>query len=91
MKTGKEVAAELENWANGASKKDVAELVEHLTQRTHRTIQQRLMGVVVSLVEAWAEAYDAKRFDARNEATCKLAKRFCDGSGDKYDRQLPYI
>lgn len=89
--TGKEAAESLENWANSASREAVAEFVEHITRRTHRTIQQRLMGVIVGCVEAWAEAFDSKRFDARNEATCKLAKRFCEGSGDKYDRQLPYI
>jgi hypothetical protein len=89
--TGAEMALAFENWANGASKEERAKFVEHLTSRTHRTIQQRCMTVFVGCIEAWAECLDSKRFDPRNEATCKLAKKFCEGSGDKYDRQLPYI
>lgn len=86
---GAEMAQILDEFANKADAGEVAQFVEQLTNRTHRTLQQRIMALFVRAIEAWAE--DKGGHDARNEATVKLAKRMIDASGDKYDRYLPLI
>lgn len=91
-KTGAEMARELDSWINGSDKTDVEAFAVELTDRTHRTLQQRCMDLFVACIEIWAER--SKRpglFDARNEATVKLAKKMVDATGDKYDRFLPLI
>lgn len=91
-RTGAEMARELDNWVNGASKADVQAFAEAVTERTHRTLQQKCMGLFVACIEIWAER--SKRpdlYDARNEATVKLARKMVDATGDKYDRHLPLI
>ena len=49
------------------------------------------MVLFIACIERWSQAHDDRRFDARNEATVKLAKKICDATGDKYDRHLPLI
>lgn len=87
--TGKEMAEMLDEFANGAGREQIPAFVEQLTMRTHRTLQQSIMGLFVACIEAWAE--DKGGHDGRNEATVKLAKKMIDGTGDKYDRGLPYV
>jgi hypothetical protein len=86
--TGAEMAEMLDEFMNSSGNEKIPEFVEQLTCRTHRTLQQRIMGLFVACIEAWAEA---PSYDARNEATVSLAKKFVAGSGDKYDRFLPFI
>jgi len=87
--TGREMAEMLDEFANGAGREQIPAFVEQVTQNTHRTLQQRIMGVFVACIEAWAE--DKGGHDGRNEATHKLCKKICEATGDKYDRMLPYI
>jgi hypothetical protein len=87
--TGKDMAEALSNFANGCSRKDIEEFAEHLTTRVHRTLQQKCMGLFIACVERWAE--DKYGHDMRNEATVVLCKKIVAGTGDKYDRILPYI
>jgi hypothetical protein len=90
--TGEEMAQMLDEFCNGLDRREVPKFVEQVTLRTHRTLQQKIMGLIVPLLEAWAEqAKSPGRFDARNEATVKLAKKMIDATGDKYDRALPLI
>jgi hypothetical protein len=46
------------------------------------------MRLFIACIEAWATQ---ENFDARNEATIKMAKLIVEATGDKYDRQLPTI
>jgi hypothetical protein len=87
--TGAEMAVMLDEFANGQPTREVTAFVEQITMRTHRTLQQKIMGLFVACIETWAE--DKGGHDGRNEATVKLAKKMIDGTGDKYDRGLPYI
>ena len=88
--SGKDTANILTTLAATHSKdsKEIEAFVRELTHVEHRTNQQRTMGLIVKVLEAWAAQTS---FDARNEATIKLAKKMIDATGDKYDRGLPYI
>ena len=85
--TGTEMAQMLDEWCN--ANRQSKDFVEQVTMRTHRTLQQKMMGLFVSVIEAWSE--DRGGHDARNQATVELAKKMIQGTGDKYDRALPFI
>ncbi len=85
--SGTEMAEMLDEWCNGARKNDFTEFSQYLTTRTHRTIQQKVMGAFIETIEAWS----LSSFDGRNEATVKLCKRIIEATGDRYDRALPHI
>lgn len=87
--TGAEMAQMLDEFANGAGREQIPFFVGHITCRTHRTLQQKIMGLFVATIEAWAE--DKYGHDARNEATVKLAQKIVSATGDKYDRFLPNV
>ncbi len=87
--TGAEMAEMLDEFCNSSGSDKVAAFVEQVTCRTHRTLQQKIMGVFVACIEAWAK--DENGHDARNEATVKLCKKMVAATGDKYDRLLPCI
>jgi len=87
--TGAEMAQMLDEFLNSYSTSQVTSFVEAVTCRTHRTIQQRIMGAYMACIEAWAA--DTGGHDQRNEATVKLAKKIVEATGDKYDRFLPFI
>lgn len=54
--------------------------VEELTLRTHRTLQQKAMGVFIQAMVAWAENYNKGSgwYDARNEATVKMSAKIVE-------------
>lgn len=87
--TGKEMCETLDEFANGASKERIAEFLDTLVNRTHRTLQQRIAGLMLQSIEAWG-ALPENRYDARNAATIVVCKKIL-AAIDKYDRQLPYI
>ncbi len=90
--TGEEMAEMLEEFANGASSKDMAAFTEKVTDGIHRTLQQKCMRLFVACIEAWASRAERPGlYDMRNEATVKLCKKMVDATGDKYDRHLPTI
>ena len=76
----------LENFVNGATKKDMAEFVDYVVHYAHRTLQQRMMALFMDVIQAWAKS----SFDLRNEATVKLAQKIMSKL-DKYDVMLPLI
>ena len=55
----------------------------------HRTLQQGSAGAIFQIVHAWAYMYDEGMYDARNKATCKMAKKMVDAVGE--DFVLPFI
>jgi len=87
--SGEEMAQMLGEFCNAYDKTKMTEMVRAITHREHRTIQQRIMGFSVALIEAFAA--DEGGHDGRNEATHKLAKKIVDATGDKYDRFLPLV
>lgn len=87
--TGKEMAEMLDEFVNTNDKKKFADFIAQATQRTHRTLQQRIMFLFVGCIESWAKAEGGS--DPRNEATVALCKKIVSATGDQYDRHLPYI
>ena len=88
--TGAEMAQMLDEFCNAYSReKEIADFVQQVTCRTHRTLQQRIMALFVKTIEAWAS--DEGGHDDRNAATVKLAQKIITATGDKYDRSLPFI
>ncbi len=88
--SGSEMAQMLDEFCNGAGEGEVSDFVSQTTAGTHRTLQQRIMGLFVKTIEAWAETKE-NWYDQRNEATIKLARKMIAATGDKYDRCLPRI
>jgi hypothetical protein len=57
--------------------------------RDHRTLQQTFTKLCVEWFKALAEDHDNNRYDARNEASCKLAKLIVELGVDKL--AMPFI
>ena len=58
----------------------------------HRTHQQLLAKNIFAIVKHWSDAYEAGNYDARNEATVKLAHKMVSGTElSKEEVYLPYI
>jgi len=71
---------------NGTFIKQFTDITCH---RTHRTQQQVIMGVAISLIAQWAKDFKSGNYDARNEATCKLCNKIMEGHAE--DMWLPFI
>ena len=70
---GKEVAEVMTDFVNAYSY-DKARFVEQV-QRSHRTLQQSLFGLMLSCMKAWAEAENSGRYDLRNEYTVQTSAK----------------
>ncbi len=69
-------------------------IADILANRTHRTLQQSFMRVVVAFIEAEAKNVDENRHDLRNEATVKLCDHIVRSSftGEGFRmKNLPFI
>jgi hypothetical protein len=86
--SGEDMAVMLDEFCNGASDKDYAAFAAQVVTRTHRTLQQRIMSLMIRTIEEWSVT---DRFDGRNEATVTLARKIVTATGDKYDRHLPLV
>lgn len=84
--TGKELAQAVGDFVNGCSRKDMEEFASELTERVHRTLQQKAMGLFMACIKKWATRTS---FDLRNEATVKLCRRIDEAVGK--DSFLPYV
>jgi hypothetical protein len=88
---GQEIAKALADGVNVMGNRDFDEaFVEHLTCRTHRTLQQSVAGLFMKVFKAWAEIADKGEghYDLRNEATVKMAQAIRDATKDHY---LPLV
>ena len=56
----------------------------------HRTLQQNFMRLMTHFIDEEAKNYDKGNFDDRNEATCKLCKKFQEIL-EQEGAYLPYI
>ena len=76
---------------NGSNSKRIPETVRNVIATEHRTLQQAFFKqVVMPLVEQMAEGAKTGRFDARNEVSCKCAKKMMDAL-DPSDVYFPFI
>ena len=58
----------------------------------HRTNQQLIAKNIFAVLKHWSDAYEAGNYDARNEATVKLAHEMVSGTDlSKGEVYLPYI
>ena len=82
---GAELAKDLANAINSFDNGNLAEgFIEELTCRTHRTLQQNAMGLVLQLISKWAEHGDEGVYDLRNEATVQLCQKIKEVTDDAY-------
>jgi hypothetical protein len=72
--SGKDAAYALENFINKASKEDLEEFTLYIVDTMHRTLQQKLMRVLVVLIRRWGKMPPGG-YDLRNESTIKLCQR----------------
>ena len=86
-----EMAQMLDEFANRSRDGEFREFAEYVSGRVHRTIQQKIMRMFLLLVERWADAYDSRNFDLRNEAALTTAKAIVTATGDRYGRYMPLI
>ena len=87
---GKQIAIEISRYANSRESDRGNNALVDTILRDHRTIQQGIGRIVIQLIEAWSNAYEDRRYDARNEAICKFANT-CMKNTDVRDRALPFI
>jgi len=86
------VADSLYSAGNQARYRDINEILEVLSRR-HRTEKQNLGSLVFSLLGEWSRDYETGNYDARNEATCRMAFNMVQGlpEGERADLWMPYI
>mgnify|MGYP003144091425 CR=1 FL=1 len=87
-----QVATALSSAGNQARYRDINEILGAVS-RLHRTEKQNLGSLVFALVGEWARDYENGNYDARNEATCKMADAMVQGlpPDDRESFWMPYI
>ena len=72
--------------------RDINEILESVS-RLHRTEKQNLGSLVFALVSDWSRDFENGNYDARNEATCKMAFAMVKGLPEdvRGDFWMPYI
>lgn len=86
--TGAEMAEMFDEFCNsGRADERTQDFVDQVTKRTHRTLQQKMAGLFMRTFEGWSTA----QFDARNEATVKIAKTIVEATKSQFYKSLPYI
>ena len=66
------VADALSSAGNLSRYRDINEILEAVS-RLHRTEKQNLGSLVFALIGEWSRDFETGNYDARNEATCKMA------------------
>lgn len=74
---GEMVQGVVSDMLNKFGDKQIVEFVEHMA-RSHRTLQQTFMKLIVKMMKQWGEDYVHNRYDGRNENTVKLASKIDD-------------
>ena len=87
-----QVADSLSRAGNQARHRDINETLEAVS-RLHRTEKQNLGSLVFALIGDWSRDYESGNYDARNEATCKMAFAMVKGLPEdvRGDFWMPYI
>jgi len=86
------VANALSSAGNLSRYRDINEILEAVS-RLHRTEKQNLGSLVFALIGEWSRDYESSNYDARNEATCKMAFNMVQGlpEGERADLWMPTI
>lgn len=88
-KTGEETGQALERFVNVMCNRDEnKEFVEYIVHRTHRTLNQGIIGLVFDIIKEEAKLAETMRYDARNEASVMACKKLAKELEDIY---LPFI
>jgi hypothetical protein len=96
LEQAEQVADGLRVVANQARHRDINETLKAVS-RLHRTEKQNLGSLVFALIGEWSRDFERGNYDARNEATCKMASAMVQGlpegeRGDgRYGFWMPYI
>ena len=87
-----QIADSLSSAGNQARYRDINEILESVS-RLHRTEKQNLGSLVFALVGEWSRDFENGNYDARNEATCKMADAMVQGlpPDDRGNFWMPYI
>jgi len=86
---GRQLAMNFENFVNVMCNDEaVTEFVTYITCNTHRTLQQKMMGVFLKCIKEWSSKKDFQ-YDLRNEATIILSKKIMKAIEDQ--DYLPFI
>jgi sulfatase maturation enzyme AslB (radical SAM superfamily) len=87
-----QVADALSSAGNQARYRDINEILEAVS-RLHRTEKQNLGSLVFALIGEWSRDYENGNYDARNEATCRMAFAMVQGlpEGERGDFWMPSI
>lgn len=88
--SGKEMAAKVADWVNGADDEEMEQFAVEMVHRTHRTLQQSFFRVVLKCIDLWANALEQGWYDLRNEQTVRTCKKFMDAT-TVYDRSVPFV
>jgi hypothetical protein len=68
---------------------EVGDCFINAVRRNHRTLQQNFFGhILLRCIKDFAKRHDEGQFDARNEESCKAAKRMETIANNTY---LPFI
>jgi hypothetical protein len=86
---GREMAMEFENFVNSMSNEEsINGFVEYVTDHSHRTLQQSMMGVFLKCIKSWSKKGEYE-FDLRNKATVDTSKKIMTALDN--DERLPFI
>jgi len=87
-----QIAAALSRAGNQARRRDINETLEAVS-RLHRTEKQNLGSLVFALIGEWSRDFENGNYDARNEATCKMAFAMVQGLPEdvRDNFWMPYI
>jgi len=84
-----DLALELERQVNSTSLAEVSKNFCEGLNHSHRTLQQKQMGVFIEAMKMWADNYNNGLYDLRNEATCRLCEAIVNQFEDAM--HLPFI
>ena len=87
---GSDECSGLSRFINRAGEAEYKMLAEWITQREHRTLQQKTMSFVLVLIRTWAELPE-NRYDGRNAVTVDKCKQIVKFLGDYGTNELPCI
>jgi len=90
---GRELARAMGKLVNvmGGNKAAEQGFIDELTNREHRTLQQSSFGLMLKVMEKWAEDYENGRYDGRNEFALKQCKAIVDQNPDLFEFGVPLI
>jgi hypothetical protein len=89
--TGSEAGEYMERFVNVMSHAtEDKDFVEYIVHRTHRTLNQSFIGLMLKVLVEEASLHTTGRFDGRNEASVKTCKSIVERM-DGADMYLPFI